>query len=159
MADKIVVLNGGHIEQVGTPLDLYNTPVNQFVTGFIGSPKVNFLAARVESHDSGRPLLRTGDQVVRLPRQIDLATGTDVTLGVRPEHLEHREDGGILLSHATITLIENLGGETVVYARLPDGQPLTMALDGQQKVVIGQEIPVSVDSRFLHVFDGAGLAI
>ena len=159
MADKIVVMNGGEIEQVGTPLDLYNNPVNKFVAGFIGSPKMNFLNARVEGHANGETLLRIGSETVRLPREIEATVGLDVILGVRPEHLEHNVNGGIHLADAQVNLIENLGGETIVYARMSDGQPLTMVLDGQQKIAAETQTPIFIKGNFLHVFNSDGIAI
>ena len=88
MADKIVVLNGGRIEQVGAPLELYNHPANRFVAGFIGSPKMNFLDGRVDAREDGATVIRVGGASVRLPRDLPGAVeGEPVTFGVRPEHL------------------------------------------------------------------------
>jgi multiple sugar transport system ATP-binding protein len=159
MADKIVVLNGGRIEQVGAPLDLYNNPVNRFVAGFIGSPKMNFLDARIEAREPGETVLRVGSESVRLPRDLAAAAGTPVSLGVRPEHLTANPDSGIKLADVKVDLIENLGGETLLYARAPDGQALTMSLDGQQRVDPGALVAARIDPGRCHVFDNDGRAL
>ena len=139
MADKIVVLNGGRIEQVGAPLELYNHPVNRFVAGFIGSPKMNFLDGRIAAREEGATVLDVGGATVRLPRALPGAVeGEPVALGVRPEHLSVDPALGIPLGEVKVDLIENLGGETLLYARAGDGQKLTVALDGQQRVTPGR---------------------
>ena len=74
MADKIVVLNAGRIEQVGAPLDLYNHPVNRFVAGFIGSPKMNFLDGRISAREDGATMIDVGGAPVRLPRALPAAS-------------------------------------------------------------------------------------
>jgi multiple sugar transport system ATP-binding protein len=159
MADKIVVLNGGRIEQVGAPLELYNHPVNKFVAGFIGSPKMNFLEARVETRAPGETVLRVGDESVRLPRDLAVEVGAPVSLGARPEHLTEAPTGGIKLADVKVDLIENLGGETLLYARTSDGQRLTMSLDGQQRVDPGALVAARVEADRCHVFDAEGRAL
>src|SRR5690554_2699083 len=88
MADKIVVLNSGVIEQVGAPLELYNTPANRFVAGFIGSPKMNFLDGRIEAIDDSGARVQAGGSAIELKRPLQgAAAGDSVTFGVRPEHI------------------------------------------------------------------------
>ena len=160
MADKIVVLNGGRIEQVGAPLQLYNHPVNRFVAGFIGSPKMNFLDGRVTARQDGATMLDVGGAAVRLPRALPGAVeGEPVALGVRPEHLSVDPAFGIPLGEVKVDLIENLGGETLLYARTGDGQKLTVALDGQQRVQPGSAITARFDPANAHVFDSSGKAL
>ena len=157
MADKIVVLNGGRIEQVGPPLELYNHPVNRFVAGFIGSPKMNFLDGRIAARDAGATVLEVGGAEVRLPRVLPGGVeGAPIVLGVRPEHLTLDPAGGIALGEVAVDLIENLGGETLLYARSPDGQKLTVALDGQQRVAAGERVTARFDPANAHVFDRDG---
>ncbi|WP_082074744.1 ABC transporter ATP-binding protein [Martelella endophytica] len=143
MADKIVVLNNGRIEQVGTPLDLYNTPHNRFVAGFIGSPKMNFLTTEPATNG-----IRVGGVSLPAPAPVTPAA----TFGIRPEHIRiEPRDGGIRLGSASVDLVENLGGQTVVYASLADGQPLTVLLDGQPRVA--DQVEVFFDFDKAHFFD------
>src|SRR3954464_7712896 len=102
LADRIVVLRAGRIEQVGTPLELYNNPTNAFVAGFIGSPRMNFLPATVIA-DDGTLRLTVGEREVALPRTAShFATGAPVTLGIRPEHIDVASDAGMIA--ATVDL-------------------------------------------------------
>jgi multiple sugar transport system ATP-binding protein len=159
MADKIVVLNAGRIEQVGAPLDLYNNPANRFVAGFIGSPKMNFLQARVERVGEAETTINVCGNSVRLPRRLKADAGQTVTFGIRPEHLSVLENSGITLATVNVDLVENLGGATMLYATTPDGQQLTIALDGQQKVERGTNVKASFDPARCHVFDASGATI
>jgi len=150
MADKIVVLRAGVIEQAGAPLELYNTPRNLFVAGFIGSPKMNFLSATAEGD-----AIRTSSTTLSLGRSVAGAT----TLGIRPEHITITEGSGVKFAEANVDLVENLGGQTVVYATTADRQGLTIVLEGQRKVEAGSTISAYVDPEKAHVFDAEGLAI
>src|SRR6185312_6081738 len=106
MADKIVVLNSGRIEQVGAPLDLYNNPANRFVAGFIGSPKMTFLQGKIESVGGNETTISVCGNSVRLPRRVTAQAGESVTFGIRPEHLSLIDKGGIALSSVNIDLLE-----------------------------------------------------
>ncbi len=150
MADKIVVLRAGVIEQAGAPLELYNNPRNLFVAGFIGSPKMNFLTAGVVD---GR--LSTGSVTLDLGRSVAGAT----TLGIRPEHIGVTEGSGVKFADVRVDLVENLGGQTVVYATTTDGQALTIVLEGQRSVAPGSAMGVYVDPAKAHVFDAQGNTI
>jgi multiple sugar transport system ATP-binding protein len=150
MADKIVVLRAGVIEQAGAPLELYNNPRNLFVAGFIGSPKMNFLSA---SDDSAG--IKVAGNRLSLSRTV---TGT-ATLGVRPEHITIADGSGIKLADITVDLVENLGGQTVVYATTSDGQPLNIVLEGQRKVDLGSTVSAHIDPARLHLFNAEGNAI
>ncbi|AHG47555.1 ABC transporter ATP-binding protein [Rhizobium leguminosarum bv. trifolii CB782] len=158
MADKIVVLNSGRIEQVGAPLDLYNNPANRFVAGFIGSPKMNFLKARIEQVGETETSIHVCGNSVHLPRRLKGEAGQEVTFGIRPEHLSLAE-GAITLSTVNVDLVENLGGATMLYTTTPDNQLLTVALDGQQKVERGTNVTTFFDPVRCHVFDGSGKTI
>ncbi|MFD2648137.1 ABC transporter ATP-binding protein [Devosia albogilva] len=150
MADKIVVLRSGIVEQAGAPLELYNNPQNLFVAGFIGSPKMNFLAT------SGN-----GDSVTSAGHTLALGRTTTgaTTLGVRPEHITLNEGTGIKLADLRVELVENLGGQTVVYATTTDGQPMTVVLEGQRPLTNGQTVSAHVDPALVHLFDAAGNAL
>ena len=159
MADKIVVLNGGKIEQVGAPLDLYNKPKNKFVAGFIGSPKMNFLDAKIVASDDGSAVIDLHGQTVRLPRRLGgIRPGENVTLGARPEHL-NVGDRGLALGTAGVDLVEHLGGQTILYATLQGGQTLTVALEDQQAIRAGETVNIRIDPERCHLFgpDGATL--
>jgi multiple sugar transport system ATP-binding protein len=159
MADKIVVLNSGVVEQVGAPLDLYNNPRNRFVAGFIGSPKMNFLDARVMAADSAGAKLQAGGSEIVLPRPVNAAVGDTVTFGVRPEHITITEGSGVHLAEVRVDLIEQLGGATMLYTATNDGQPLTIAINGQQQIPVGTMVTAHVDPSRYHVFSESGAAI
>jgi multiple sugar transport system ATP-binding protein len=142
MADKIVVLRSGVIEQAGAPLELYNNPRNLFVAGFIGSPKMNFLTF---GQGSG----------LTLGREVSGAT----TLGIRPEHITVADGSGVKFADVRVDLVENLGGQTVVYATTTDWQSLTIVLEGQRTVELGSTLPAYVDPAQAHLFDAQGMAI
>jgi multiple sugar transport system ATP-binding protein len=150
MADKIVVLRSGIVEQVGAPLDLYNKPRNLFVAGFIGSPKMNLLTAG--SKDGH---LQVAGNALSLPR----ATAGATTLGVRPEHIGITDSEGVKLADVKVELIESLGGQTLVYATTTDGQAMTVALNGQRQVEVGTSIPVYIDPARIHLFAANGNAL
>jgi multiple sugar transport system ATP-binding protein len=160
MADKIVVLNAGRIEQVGAPLELYNKPVNLFVAGFIGSPKMNFLDGRIEEQDGSEALVSVAGSRVPLGRRLPGGTpGEKITFGVRPEHMLAQAGAGVHLADVKVDLVENLGGETMLYAHTPDGQSLTLALDGQAKVAAGAAVAARIDPASCHIFNSEGRAL
>jgi multiple sugar transport system ATP-binding protein len=150
MADKIVVLRAGVIEQAGAPLELYNNPKNLFVAGFIGSPKMNFLTASADGAG-----LKVAGNTMALSRSVAGA----VTLGVRPEHITLVEGSGIKLADVRVDLVENLGGQTVVYATTADNQPINIVLEGQRPVALGSTVTAHIDPARLHLFNAAGDAI
>ena len=150
MADKIVVLRQGVIEQAGAPLELYNNPRNLFVAGFIGSPKMNFLSASADGAG-----IRVAGNSLALQRPVAGAT----TLGVRPEHITIAEGSGVKLADVRVDLVENLGGQTVVYATTSDNQAITIVLEGQSKVELGATVGVHIDPARIHLFNAEGQAI
>ena len=159
MADKIVVLNGGKIEQVGAPLDLYNKPKNRFVAGFIGSPKMNFLQAKVAASDDGVAAIDINGQTVRLSRQLgSIKPGEAVTLGARPEHI-NVSDRGLALGQAHVDLVEHLGGQTILYTTLQGGQTLTVALEDQQPIRSGETVNIRIDPDRCHLFGPDGTTL
>ncbi len=144
MADKIVVMNGGNVEQIGAPLELYDRPNNRFVAGFIGSPAMNFLAGRIEGG-----AFHAGDGVVLpLPVRSNSADGRSVTYGVRPEHFMLRDDG----VPATVNVIEPTGSETQVMARLA-GTPIVCAFRERVAARPGETIRIAPDPALVHLFD------
>ncbi|HET9068951.1 MAG TPA: sn-glycerol-3-phosphate ABC transporter ATP-binding protein UgpC [Amaricoccus sp.] len=146
MADKIVVMKDGRVEQIGAPLDLYDNPSNTFVAGFIGSPAMNFIKGKVEAAGT---FLADGGARLPLPGT-SAEPGRAVTYGIRPEHIAIAE-GGV---PARVSVLEPTGSETQVFARLG-----TDAIDAVVKdrlmVQPGEEIPLRIDTGRVHVFDTA----
>jgi multiple sugar transport system ATP-binding protein len=160
MADRIVVLNGGLIEQIGTPLELYHRPRNIFVAGFIGSPKMNFLKATVApGTGAGTTVSVAGATRIALPVSSSIAAGGQaLTLGVRPEHLTVGGRDGAR-ARAQVRLIEQLGSETMIYATLADGSELAVKADGLFRVEPGVEIEIGLPPAACHLFDAEGRTI
>ena len=161
LGDRIVVFNGGHIEQVGSPLELYNRPGNLFVAGFLGSPKMNFLAGEVVSADvEGVELELVGGTV--LHAQVDggaLSSGAAVTLGIRAEHVALGTAGAPNSVPAKVGHVEHLGDVCIVYAQVADiSEMLALKLAGGTLHKAGDDIAIHLPSEHCHVFDGAGKA-
>ena len=150
LADRIVVLNSGRIEQAGTPLELYKRPANTFVASFIGTPSMNFLDAVVEAGDTG-PAARLEDgALLPLPEGVRAARGQPVTLGIRPEHILPDDAGGSLVGQTSI--IEPTGAQTIVLVDIA-GVTVTALLDGEPHYRPGSRFAGSVERGNLHVFD------
>ena len=157
LADRIVVLNQGRIEQQGTPIELYRKPANLFVAGFIGSPAMNFLDGVVEGVE-GSPAVRLKDSTpIRIAGERKVKAGQSVKVGLRPEHLS-LASGGSPLTGQTL-LVEPTGAQTHVLFDLA-GEQVTAVVDGEAPVRYGQPLNVSVSPEQVYVFDAAsGLAL
>ena len=149
LADKIVVLRDGRIEQVGSPLELYDDPDNIFVAGFIGSPKMNFLEGVAEA--GGVRLADFPGQVI--PSPVSLASGAAVTVGIRPEHFT---SAGSAALDVAVEIIEHLGGETYAYARDMGTELITIATDNNRTLKAGDRYSARFDPAELLVFDENG---
>ncbi|PZO78741.1 MAG: sugar ABC transporter ATP-binding protein [Mesorhizobium amorphae] len=134
MADKIVVLNAGNIEQVGSPLDLYRSPKNLFVAGFIGSPRMNMI---------------TGQHAARM--------GGAETIGVRPEHIQISRESGEW--KGTVGVAEHLGSDTFLHVHTDEGNTLTVRADGEVGLDHGETVFLSPIPSKVHRFGGDGLAL
>ena len=156
MADKIVVLNAGRIEQVGSPLDLYHRPANLFVARFIGSPKMNVIAARVASllPQGVRLSLPGGDSMDLVAPGIAAAPGAQVQLGIRPEHMLLGEGAGHV--PGVVSLAEHLGSETILHVDLPDGGSLVARADGLARQKAGDALSLGLPPAACHLFDAEG---
>ena len=157
LANKIVVLNAGRVEQIGAPLDLYNRPQNTFVAGFIGSPRMNLLEAEIADGEGGLAL-SVGNQRISIPSIDGLKAGDKVTFGARPEHIAivGAGEGDI---EAKVDLTEQLGGETYVYCSV-DGLPqLTVHQVGQLPVHSGETVHLRLNRDEMHLFDASGKVI
>jgi lactose/L-arabinose transport system ATP-binding protein len=146
MADKIVVLRAGRIEQVGSPLELYNNPVNKFVAGFIGSPGMNFLNAVVENGALKVPGLNN----ITVPSKATLpAAGTGLVVGIRPQHFVQSEAPNPF----KVDIIEHLGGVSYVHLHTATGEKLIIEQRGSTLERGVQTINLSVDLDDVMVFD------
>ena len=149
LADKIVVLRAGRIEQVGKPLDLYNNPDNRFVAGFIGSPAMNFVSGVAEAGSVAAKGLGQVLTSVGLP-----AKGAEVTVGLRPQHLRIAEGA----THR-VELTEALGGVSYVHLTAPSGEKLIIERHDQVSLDPGAMVGVSFDARDAMLFDKDGLRL
>jgi multiple sugar transport system ATP-binding protein len=160
LADKIVVLNKGRIEQVGSPLELYRHPRNRFVAGFIGSPQMNFLpvTASAAASNGVTVTLPGGDRLLVPVTPDGVTPGTALTLGVRPEDLSETGQGDARLPGQTL-VVEHLGGETFAYTKTPDGTQVMVKGDGNFEPRIGENLAVGVIGRYCHLFNETGAAL
>lgn len=134
MADKIVVLRAGNIEQVGSPLELYKTPRNTFVAGFIGSPRMNLIEGDIARRHDAR------------------------TIGVRPEHLQVVDSGGTFTGQVGVA--EHLGSDTFFHVHLDEmDEPMTVRAGGEVGLSHGDTIHLSPQPDKIHRFDDRGLRI
>ncbi len=148
MADKIVVMHDGIVEQIGAPLELYDYPANLFVAGFIGSPAMNFIKGKVVAGDPPQVVTDTG---IVLPVK-DLAPGMDgrpVIYGIRPEHFVIDSEKGIPVE---VSVVEPTGSEPQVFARL-GGQDIVGVFRERIAVGPGDKLPLSPDPNLVHLFD------
>jgi multiple sugar transport system ATP-binding protein len=149
MANKIVVMRNGRVEQVGKPLELYDRPANLFVAGFIGSPAMNFLQGKITMR-SGKQIVTT-DEGIELPLQgVKAEEGRAVTYGVRPEHITIGE-GGIPVA---VSVFEPTGSETLIFGRV-GGVPIDALIRERIEDEPGKTMPFRIDTRKVHVFDSA----
>ncbi|MFN3687409.1 ABC transporter ATP-binding protein [Salinarimonas sp.] len=159
LADKIVVLNAGRIEQVGAPLALYHHPENLFVAGFIGSPKMNVVETRVaEVSPEGVAVdLPGGGRVVARVDPTRAAAGAPASLGIRPEHLTLGPGEATLTGR--VEVVEQLGEAYLLHVRLPDRTLITAKLPGDSHLRAGAEVALGVDGALCHLFDADGKAL
>ncbi|MDM9624581.1 sn-glycerol-3-phosphate ABC transporter ATP-binding protein UgpC [Rhizobium sp. S152] len=149
LADRIVAMHGGVVQQVGSPLELYDRPANLFVAGFIGSPGMNFLDA---TYQAGGVKLKDGT-VVALPVPLSLADGAKVTLGIRPEHVTITSDATGM--QANVELIEPTGFGIILHLSL-HGLPFKVFTLNREALTAGPTLNVSFPAQHLHVFDDSG---
>ncbi|MGB3278970.1 MAG: TOBE domain-containing protein, partial [Pseudorhodobacter sp.] len=149
MADRIVIMKDGFIQQVGTPAEVFHQPENIFVAQFIGAPSMNLLQGRA---------IAGGVEVAgrQMARDSGLAPGTALTVGLRPDDLRVCEDAGSF--EGRVLLLEPLGSETLVYVDL-GGQEVVARADGRRPPKLGAQVQLSVSAENLHLFDADGKAI
>jgi multiple sugar transport system ATP-binding protein len=150
MADRIVVMRAGTIEQIGSPLDLYDFPANAFVGGFIGSPAMNLVKCTVAHGDAGPVCVTVGNQILApLPATARLTEGDRMEIGIRPEDMGIGGAG----PKAEVVVVEPTGPETQVTANL-DGQVVTMVLKGRSRLSRGEKVSLTIGGDKMHIFDG-----
>ena len=153
MADKIVVLRDGRVEQVGAPLELYHNPVNQFVAGFIGSPRMNFLNAKVLQMDGSKATLElTGGEQFTMTLDRPATVGDVLLMGIRPEHLEVDSTSDVNIP-LKVDVVEALGGSTFAYTQYAGEDQVVVVTDGSHIIPRGKTITASFKLEHVHLFD------
>ena len=142
LGDRLAVINNGVIEQLGTPIEVYEKPASRFVAEFIGSPQMNFVNGTIKNN-----IFESKNFKLNKDLNIDNA---NVVLGFRAEDLNLKEEGDISL---TIDIIEKLGSDSIIYGKDKDGQPVCYKESGNTKLEIGEIINISLDVDTLHIFD------
>ena len=160
MADKIVVLRDGYVEQIGAPLALYNQPNNKFVAGFIGSPSMNFFEGCVNgfSENGIEVLLADGTALSFPARDSGLTVGDAVNFGVRPEHFTFDTQRDVTLK-GEVYAIERLGGETYLYLYVASQKEVVVHVSGDRQAEIGDIVEVGVNMAQSHLFGPNGMSI
>jgi len=154
LADRIAVLNGGRVEQIGSPIELYNNPTNKFVAGFIGSPAMNFIAGKIENGHAVVDQVSKGLPSVPLA---NIANGTAVEFGIRPEHLRLSGDGTGL--PGTVLQVDQTGSQTHIVADVL-GSSVTVVLDGMVMLSPEEKINLSAKADDIYLFTaGDGKAV
>ncbi|MGD0577975.1 MAG: sn-glycerol-3-phosphate ABC transporter ATP-binding protein UgpC [Bryobacteraceae bacterium] len=158
MADRIVVLNDGRVEQVGFPLELYQHPASLFVAGFIGAPKMNFLDVEVKAatEQSLTLSLFNGISVVVPAPVMNAKAGERLKLGIRPEHVGLAQDGEL---QGEIEALEHLGPRTYLHARLADGTRFVVQTAGDTSVREGDRLALCIRADASHLFDASGRSL
>ena len=160
LADRVVVMNQGVIEQIGTPQELYHHPATRFVAGFIGSPAMNFLPVRVEKSGAGLTVRVNPATVLPVPAERTARyspfAGKDMLLGVRPEHMfdYHEPDmkPGFARMDALVDVVEPMGMETMVHFFI-DGTPVCARCEPSTPAAPGQVLPLALDMNNMHLMD------
>jgi len=159
LADRVVVMNGGQIEQVGPPQELYHNPATHFVASFIGSPAMNFFPCRVTNGSGGLSVRVTDGLVLPVPpaRKDRYAQFKDreMLLGLRPEHLSDFQDNakpGVARIEAPVDVVEPMGMETMVYF-VVGGTPVCARVDPATHAAPGEMLPLSVDLNHMHLIE------
>ncbi|PXA98727.1 ABC transporter ATP-binding protein [Nostoc sp. 3335mG] len=153
MADQIVVLNEGRIEQVGSPVELYARPASLFVARFLGAPPMNLLAGTVAAENT--VALRDGTRIALPGRTLPLPLGSKVTIGLRPEHAQPTHYGLAI----TVSSTEVLGSGTILHGAAQTEEDFSVSLRGISGARAGDIVRIALDPRFIHVFDEGGHAV
>ncbi|HEY7607774.1 MAG TPA: sn-glycerol-3-phosphate import ATP-binding protein UgpC [Alphaproteobacteria bacterium] len=150
LADRLVVMNQGAAEQIGTPDEIYSRPATLFVAGFIGAPAMNIVDGTVEEGGDTVRLGAAGAPSLKLDRPPPSAAGRNVKVGLRPEHLVPDADGPLALA---IEFVENLGADALLYGRVPGGASVVARADGGAPHRAGETLRLDVLPRHVHLFE------
>ena len=155
LANDIVVLDEGIVSQKGSPMDLYNSPNNLFVGGFIGSPKMNFISTKIISKSGDKTEVDImGSSKISIPKTSASASeGDSVELGIRPEHLTVNQNGDASWE-SKVFVVEKLGSGTFLYLE-KEGEPLVVETDGDSNIKVGDTVKVGFDAERCHLFDSS----
>jgi ABC-type sugar transport system ATPase subunit len=153
LADRIVVMREGMIEQVGTPLEIYSNPVSYFIADFFGNPSMNLIRGSIEPTPQGARF-RGPSLILELPIELSHAAPGYATLGLRPEHLNVQQNGASF--QAEVRLIEPLGKETLVYFEHGSDKPLIAVVEGTGDFQSGERLGLTFDPKRLYLFDEDG---
>jgi len=155
LADRIAVMQGGVIQQLAPPREIYNRPVNRFVAAFVGSPAMNFLPGRLDT--AGRPVFVAGDHRIDLEGYAFAGPvpAGPATLGIRPEHVRTGSLAAPASLSARVDMVEPMGADTLVWCRLSDGTPLSLRREADARIQPGDTLPVSFPAEALSLFDDA----
>jgi multiple sugar transport system ATP-binding protein len=159
LADRIVILNQGRIEQQGSPLDLYQRPANRFVAGFLGQPRMNFIPTFAKPSASGPvpSIFRTDRTVLPLGQSSKIAPGSAIDLGVRPDAISVIDSGAGYAIPARIVVVEHLGGSSLLYVQIEGVDGLvTVEQRGKSDLAAGQDVHLRLDPQEIHLFDERG---
>ncbi|MGH7603773.1 MAG: ABC transporter ATP-binding protein [Gemmatimonadaceae bacterium] len=153
LGDRIAVLKEGVLQQVATPMELYEKPANKFVAGFIGSPGMNFFKGDLARTDVGTCTFRGADLTIRVA--CETASTVAVFIGVRPQHLEITSDGarGDGTLRGEVGVVEPMGNEQIVYVTLPSGERAVAVAPVQPRIVAGEAVSIRVRPEGVHLFD------
>jgi multiple sugar transport system ATP-binding protein len=151
MADKIVVMRDGYIEQIGAPLDLYDRPANRFVAGFIGSPAMNFIEGRMDEAKTGRFIARDGTEILT-PERVSILKGNPTVLAIRPEDLSIVSENAPGAFTGTVSVVETTGPETIVILN-SCGTRLSVVLKERSSLKVEEKVWLTPNQSSLHFFE------
>jgi ABC-type sugar transport system ATPase subunit len=157
LGDRIVVMHQGKVQQIGTPLEVYDHPANLFVAGFIGAPEMNLIEGDL-IHSNGQYTFKNQGVTIDLGNKLKSISSKSnkVTLGIRPEYIEVVTDGRKPnLAKAKVTLIEQMGAQTLVISELPGNQKIRILSGREDRYVVGDVLNIAFNESKLQVFDGA----
>ena len=158
MSDKIVVMRAGRVEQVGSPLEVFDHPANRFVAGFIGSPAMNFLEGQVVSSGGGAEFVTASGLACRLPAGCGRHLDRCVSIGIRPDHIELADEGTTDAFSLSISVVEPTGADTMIIAR-SGADEMSAMIKGRHRFVPGDSICLKPLPGMLHFFAENGTAI